>query len=345
VTTPASPTTHEAIDPGAPLLTFLRGVLGADTRYIEPPTSFGSGFDTMIYGFQVAGSGARGPWGEPLVLRVYRSAEQDARARAEAAIQRFAHGHRYPAVPPLAVETSDGMLGLPFMIVERLPGGTMLERFTRRPWKGPALFGELGRLHARLHALPLEGAPITYARSSIDRFLDDLRMVVAEERLDGVEQDVAWIEGHAGDVRDEEPALVHGDFHPLNVVYAGDGTPRVIDWSDATVGDRHADVARTTTLVWFAQIAASSTLERLALKAVRGPLRRWYLAGYERARPLDRRRLTFWEAAQALRGTVQLMAVHAGADGRLAERLPEGLIAEARAHFRAKAEEYEGGGS
>ncbi|MFB4158910.1 phosphotransferase family protein [Geomicrobium sp. JSM 1781026] len=45
-----------------------------------------------------------------------------------------------------------------------------------------------------------------------------------------------------------EPRLCHGDFHPNNVLIHGEDVT-IIDWVDASVGDRRADVARTYILI------------------------------------------------------------------------------------------------
>ena len=39
--------------------------------------------------------------------------------------------------------------------------------------------------------------------------------------------------------------VCHGDFNPSNIIIAEDGTPYILDWSHATVGNASADVART----------------------------------------------------------------------------------------------------
>ena len=77
----------------------------------------------------------------------------------------------------------------------------------------------------------------------------------------------------------------HGDFHPLNVLVDGD-TSMVIDWTDAALGDRHGDVARTSLLFYFG--AALATSNRAA-KAVLGGVarlarRRRYLGAYRAIR-------------------------------------------------------------
>ncbi len=45
--------------------------------------------------------------------------------------------------------------------------------------------------------------------------------------------------------------ICHGDFNPTNIIIAEDGTPYIIDWSHATVGNASADAARTYLLFWL----------------------------------------------------------------------------------------------
>jgi aminoglycoside phosphotransferase (APT) family kinase protein len=175
----------------------------------------------------------------------------------------------------------------------------------------------------------------------VDLFLRSLRATIVASNITDLDDPLAWLERHAHAWRDDKEVLIHGDFHPLNILYAADGSERVIDWSDADLGDRHADVARTTTLMSFAHIVANSAVERIALKAIRGRLRRWYLRGYERALPLERRRLAYWEAAQSLRGIVQIMESYVANDEAITRRLPPSLVADARRYFEQRSREYD----
>ncbi len=45
--------------------------------------------------------------------------------------------------------------------------------------------------------------------------------------------------------------LCHGDFNPSNIIIAEDGTPYILDWSHATIGNASADAARTYLLFWL----------------------------------------------------------------------------------------------
>ncbi|GAA4098880.1 phosphotransferase [Nonomuraea soli] len=78
------------------------------------------------------------------VLRRYRS---NSTALAEAKIMEHVRGHGFP-VPAVhdATETD--------LVLERLPGPTMLQALSRRPWKVLRYGRQLGELHDRLHRVP-----------------------------------------------------------------------------------------------------------------------------------------------------------------------------------------------
>ncbi len=74
-------------------------------------------------------------------------------------------------------------------------------------------------------------------------------------------------------------ALLHLDYHPLNVVVGGDGALGVIDWDNARLGDPRADVARTLSI-----LTINPDLRELPPEARRAlrTLRRAYLRGYQK---------------------------------------------------------------
>jgi aminoglycoside phosphotransferase (APT) family kinase protein len=109
--------------------------------------------------------------------------------------------------------------------------------------------------------------------------------------------------------------VCHGDFHPMNVLVAEDGSMGVIDWTDACIADRHHDVGRTTSLYGLAYLLAGSPVERVALRVLRKRLVAWHLKSYEAtARVMvDRQRLAWWQAVHAFRGWLQLSELAEGA--------------------------------
>ena len=201
-----------------------------------------------------------------------------------------------PAPAVLEVLAPGDLFGLPAQVMERAPGTTMLDALTARPWRALALVRQLAGIQLALHALPLDGWP-----SSTDPrcwSTSGSRSRVEPPPTSATPELAAAVE-RASDLADAAttgPAVVcHGDFHPLNVMVDG-ATASVIDWTDAGLGPREADVSRTLLLFHIAAIAASSRLERRVLTRRRAPARRvatgaptrpaprWTMAGCARGR-------------------------------------------------------------
>jgi hypothetical protein len=111
--------------------------------------------------------------------------------------------------------------------------------------------------------------------------------------------------------------LLHGDFHPGNVLLSSRG-PVVIDWTNATHGDPDADVARTSLMLKLgAMPPGTPRLIRSLNQVGRGWFGRFYSGGYRAVRPYDSAAVERW------------MVPHAAA--RLAEQIPEEV--DALLHF------------
>ena len=135
--------------------------------------------------------------------------------------------------------------GKPLLAQSWLGEMTVAEALQRHPEKMATLGEAFGALHASLHTLPTQG-------------------------LTGMAQ-LQTLPG--GKV-----ALLHLDYHPLNVLVGGESTIGVIDWDNACLGDPRADVARTLSLLSInPDLRALPREARCALRA----LRRAYLRGYE----------------------------------------------------------------
>ena len=201
------------------------------------------------------------------VVKVMRSANQEARVRREAAaLQALAdRGHLAPAF----VETTE-VAGRPALVTERVSGDDLLARLSKKPWLVLKVAGTLGRAHAAMHD---HLAPDT---------LPDLR----DELAQYIQSAKALPEHHATAALKRLRALptgdrlCHGDYHPQNVL----GTlkdPVIIDWGDASRGAPAADVARTLLLLRMGELPPDTPAPMRALTAVgRAMLARRYLAVY-----------------------------------------------------------------
>jgi aminoglycoside phosphotransferase (APT) family kinase protein len=341
--------TYGAIDPGdnhavaRALESYVQRSLGPGVKLAQSPTPLGQGFDTFIYTFRLSGDELRSKWRDDLVLRLYGSSDDAAKCAREGDVQRFVIERGYPAVEPLVHDGAPKDFGLPIMIMPRVPGGTLLDHAKLHPQRARKMLREMGRLHARLHQLSTADAPLPYDEPLVARILTESRdrMDIAQtsHSIDRMVEGYRWLADWQRALMSEEPVVCHNDFHPLNIMIgAGDGL-MVIDWSNAALGDRHSDLGRTVTLFWFAMIAASSTPERIVLRALRGFLRRNYLRGYADALPFDRRRLQLWEAVHTFGGWAQLAELGArlaAGDGatKMEQKIPPSMIEAARDRFQ-----------
>ncbi len=172
----------------------------------------------------------------------HRSFVAEARAMEEIA----AYGYPIPRVHRVAPGE---------MVLDRVPGPTMLEDLGRRPWRVSAHARLLADLHHRLHEIP---AP------------DDLR--------DGP------VEG---------TAVVHLDLHPQNVILSPSG-PVVIDWTNVARSSGSADVALTWIIMAVSDVDDPGRLRPVIALFRRRYVERFLArAGRDEAKAVLRRMATY----------------------------------------------------
>jgi aminoglycoside phosphotransferase (APT) family kinase protein len=301
-------------DPGsvAQLLASWAGQrFGGVVTVAGEPTCIAGGFDSFIHAVDLAGGALPPEWRGPLVVRLLPTPDRAPQAAREAAVQTWSADRGYAAPRPLAVLGPDDGFELPTQVMERVPGTTMLDAFTARPWRARALVDQLAGLARRLHALPTAGFPPDPA-DLVDHRLHLPRQVVTQLDRPPLAAALTRAEALAPRAMDGPPVVCHGDFHPLNVMVDGGGGASVIDWTDAGLGPREADVARTSLLFHVAAIAADRAVERAALRFAGPRLARRYLSTYRRGAPLDEGRLRLWEVLHGVHGWAQVEMLHAG---------------------------------
>ena len=178
----------------------------------------------------------------------------------------------------------DGRTGL---VMERLEGSDLLTIIGQRPWLVFHSGRVTGEIHARINAARAP-ASLPAVSDVVNRGL--ARLALSEPTL---AQWVGRILAHLP----EGDALCHGDFHPGQLMFAGDRYA-AFDWSGAKRGDPLFDYARTRVLLSLGEPPPGTphTLTLLA-KIGRRVLISSYVRSYERntAKPLDRARVRRWE--------------------------------------------------
>jgi aminoglycoside phosphotransferase (APT) family kinase protein len=309
----------------ASLEAFLRERFG-DVHIAGGLQVLAGGLDTYVYGLSIRGAPPPG-WPSRVVLRVYPGLQQVAKMEREFAVQEFVTARGFPAAKPLLAGPPD-VLGLPFMLMERIEGVQAVEAF-KNPLRIRGVLRQMAALQARLHVLPIDGCPLPYDSPLIDHLLAQPRELLARYPEPDAMRGLRWLEDTASLVRDEQPVLVHNDFHPVNILADGRKLT-LLDWSDAALGDRHSDVARTLAVFWHAPYFQAG-IARRALLFLRRPIISWYLRDYQSHAPLRRDRLRYWEAAHAFSEWVTIVVADRHGDAAIGARegvagsLPRGI--------------------
>jgi aminoglycoside phosphotransferase (APT) family kinase protein len=283
------------------LVEYLQTRLGVPSlRYAEEPVAITHGWETYIYRFRLEPTlGLPSRFAGRLILRAYSCGHGLTRARHEFAAQEHVLRLGYPAPQPLLLEEDGAWFGGPFLVMDYLPGQTLLDVLLARPWRiygGPA---QMAEMHACLHQLPAADFPRPPG-PFLERHLEAMREHIRAHSLVGMRAGLDWLSRHRPDPP-QTPRIIHLDFHPVNLLLEQDRCSGILDWNEADVGDRHADVATTIVLIRSAPVELPTALDRLLSLPARPMLRRRYLRGYGRLLPLDRQRLAYYIAWAAFR--------------------------------------------
>jgi aminoglycoside phosphotransferase (APT) family kinase protein len=162
-------------------------------------------------------------------LRLFR-AEQAATCRREVAAMRAAQAAGLP-IP--AIHAIGSWQDRPALLLGWCAGQPLLHVLSRQPWRTWQLGAAFGRMQAALHTVVPTPSPDLPAGGWIE-------WAGAQE---------AALQTQLRACAATTATLLHLDYHPLNVMTDSRRISTVLDWANAQVGDRRADVARTFTIL------------------------------------------------------------------------------------------------
>lgn len=134
-------------------------------------------------------------------------------------------------VPVPAVRARDVWRGHALLLTDWCPGQTVFEALLLRPADAPRLGRLFGAEQARVHRVPVPAG------------------IIAEPWIDAAGPAADVLRASLEAVAPSRPALLHLDYHVLNVLTEGERITGVIDWSNARPGDPRADLARTFSIL------------------------------------------------------------------------------------------------
>jgi aminoglycoside phosphotransferase (APT) family kinase protein len=215
--------------------------------------------------------------GEDRVVKLLRDGFPKDMIDLEAAKTAAAHE---AGVPAPAVHGTVEVDGRPGIIVDRVDGDLLIDELVFEPMR----IRSWARVFADTHVS-------TLSVSSQD--LPDVRDVLegkirAADITEGQRSAALTVLAAAP----QDDAVLHGDFHPANIVVTADG-PVLIDWMDGARGHPGADIARTLWLLSPATLPPDRPNRRLFLM-LQGMFRRPYLKQCSRQLGIDRRVIDAW---------------------------------------------------
>lgn len=160
----------------------------------------------------------------------------------------------------------------PALLYERINGSPLTQKLSKQPWTAFHLINQMANLQVLMHDKEISGLPqqvdIMQQKITLVNELSEAEKCLIAERLSKLST------GNS---------LCHGDFHPDNILLDDRG-PVIIDWTDASRGNRLADLARTLVILQYGGLPSGmKPFKRKAVLYVRNLLAGKYLKSYRRS--------------------------------------------------------------
>jgi aminoglycoside phosphotransferase (APT) family kinase protein len=171
-------------------------------------------------------------YGQGAVVKIPKPATPESWILAEAEYAEAARTVGAPAPELLGIERISRRQA---SVWKRVDGPSMWQQVIDRPDRS----AQIGRMLADVQQALFELVPPATLPRQRDRLTSKIRWSAAN-----VDPSIAL----ALDLMPADPStprLCHGDLHPSNVILC-DGGPMIVDWFDASLGARAADVARSS---------------------------------------------------------------------------------------------------
>ena len=216
-----------------------------------------TGWESELFAFMVETTARDQRQQAPRVARLHQGASAGRKAVYEfATLQRLAQVG-YPVPQVYTVDDTGAFVGKPFLIIEKIQGRSMggLLQAAPSPAAFQAVLTQFAQLFVQLHAL--DWRPFVTAAQAAqprdDYYFIDQWLTRANERCQSLAAIdfsplVTWLADHRTLMACRQPAPVHQDFHPDNILIRADGTPVVIDWTTFAITDARFDLAWTLVL-------------------------------------------------------------------------------------------------
>jgi aminoglycoside phosphotransferase (APT) family kinase protein len=262
-----------------------------DFKIIERLNQIQGGNEAYLYKFQV--SGIKG-MEKPQVLRLFPRFYGNEKAEWEAMIQNLVSQHGVPA-PKVYLHSSDSsILGGSFLVMDYVQGNVI------DIGEDPDILLLVARTQSNLHKIngkQISEQIISLGHSTESHSIDGRLtwLLRRAEKHPDVTPYFDWLIENMPD-EPENLFLIHGDFHPGNLLVKEGEVVAVLDWSGFIVGDPLAGLGWTTALF-------IATGKHTVSKEMFDKLLKMYHDEYSNFQPIDQVKLNYYivfRLAQAL---------------------------------------------
>ena len=283
------------------LLAYLKAELGNPRiDFAAPMTQLHGGYETASYRFEL--SGVPDELSKPLVLRLYPQFYGTGSAVWESTIQNGLATQGYPVAQAYVVCTDMSILGGAFFIMDHLPGCPLA-------FAPPEIVpGLLGTTHAKLH----NSDPGPFIELLREKGIDNNGYHLSSrfDWLKNKAREMPWLRLAIDWLFEQHPpeperlSLCHGDFHPLNILYADGKVTGVLDWGGFAIADPAYDIGNTIVLITVPFKHLANTID--GIPSVDYDLMvELYLAAYQSHRSLDSTNLDYYRARRCVLSLIQ----------------------------------------
>jgi aminoglycoside phosphotransferase (APT) family kinase protein len=214
-------------------------------------TSVRGGMDTAIWRVEHDGRVS--------ALRVFRPEQLKTYQREQVAMRLAEAG----GIPVPHIEAAGLWQNRPSLLLSWSSGRPMIEQLGAQPWRIWSLGVAFGRQQAAIHAIH---APLADFEPYTGNWVE---WAGPEEQ---------HLQEHLRRLSPSASALLHLDYHPLNVLTQGRTISAVLDWANARPGDPRADLARTYTILRIEPLGPNKPSPML--QVIRWLLEKSWRSGY-----------------------------------------------------------------
>ncbi len=223
---------------------------------ISDLTTITDGWENEVYSFTIEYEEAAES--EDLILRIYPGNDAPQKSAREFNAMKQLYEIGFPLPKVLLLELDDSPFGKPFVVMEKIKGRSMLSVLRESPdEKKEELITLFCKIFVDLHNLdwrPFVPDPSIYETGDPYAFIN--RELSKMQRYGDYFQKseeygpvLDWLKARSSDVPCERLSVIHGDYHPNNILLRDDGTPFVIDWTNVDIADFRYDLAWTLLLM------------------------------------------------------------------------------------------------